>query len=170
MSLQEPVLLIDDREPKDLREAVRAAVPDAEVRRLSIGDYVILDKEGHALAIERKSMSDLLHSMSDNRLRNQIPNLAAFDHSMLLLEGCWSMNRDHLLVVPTLKGQRETKWTAASAQMILLGHQERQPKLVTLHTSSPRESVVILKTLSARARNGCVMRSNQVRDRTRSRS
>jgi ERCC4-type nuclease len=150
-------LVVDDREPHTMQEAVLRAVPTAQVLRLSIGDFVIHDKCGHALAIERKDVSDLLHSMADGRLQHQVPRLDTFDHSMLLIEGCWKMDvEDKSLMV---RG-RKSKWKATSVHMILLGHQRNWPNLTVLHTSSAEETVAVLKTLEGRARKGCVLRAS----------
>ena len=164
MPSSDPTLLVDDREPPYLREIVVGEIPGATVQRLSIGDYVIHDACGHVMGIERKDISDLLHSMSDQRLRRQIPNISTMDHALLVIEGCWEMDESKNVTVVReddngRRRKRATKWKASSAQMILLGLQRANPTLTVLHTSSPLETVAVLKSLTTRALSGCVMES-----------
>ncbi|AWR97277.1 multidrug MFS transporter [Acidianus sulfidivorans JP7] len=82
----------DDREknsgiPDILRELGLTVI----MQQLSVGDYVI----GDGIAIERKSVSDLVHSVFDKRFFDQISRLtSSYKISILLIEGDLQMIRN----------------------------------------------------------------------------
>jgi ERCC4-type nuclease len=76
-------MLIDDREPARVINQVRELIPDAELKRLEVGDYVIGD-----FAIERKTIPDLMGSVFDTRYWKQLENLKnTYPHPCVLIEG-----------------------------------------------------------------------------------
>lgn len=80
-------VVVDDREPSAVAEAVRAHgdVDATEVRRLDAGDLVMGD-----VAVERKTLADYVNTLVGRAppdLYDQVRRLsAAFPHSYLLLE------------------------------------------------------------------------------------
>lgn len=76
-------LFIDDREPAKVIAQIKQLVPDAEMRRMECGDYVIED-----FAIERKTISDLMGSVFDERYWRQLANLKnTYPHTCVIVEG-----------------------------------------------------------------------------------
>ncbi|ARM77116.1 multidrug MFS transporter [Acidianus manzaensis] len=78
-------IYVDDREKNsgipDLLKEFGATVI---IQQLSVGDYVI----GEDIAIERKSVSDLVHSIFDKRFFDQITRLkSSYKMPILLIEG-----------------------------------------------------------------------------------
>jgi DNA excision repair protein ERCC-4 len=86
LTVSSPRIVIDDREPHELvAHALRSCGCSAiEVRRLTIGDYVV----NESLLVERKSLRDLIVSIIDGRLFQQAKRLADADlPAALILEG-----------------------------------------------------------------------------------
>ncbi|MBI4148797.1 hypothetical protein HY490_05890 [Candidatus Woesearchaeota archaeon] len=76
------MILIDDREPQELVYCIQQHCP-VEQRRISVGDFLIGDE-----VIERKTVTDLIHSLEDNRFWNQLTVLqATYPRAFLLVEG-----------------------------------------------------------------------------------
>lgn len=64
------------------------------------GDFLIWDKNGISLAIERKRVDDFAASIGDGRLRAQIPALRnEFDRAVVALEGSWKGHLGEKLVL-----------------------------------------------------------------------
>lgn len=77
------MLYIDDREPAKVIAQLKQLVPDVELRRMDVGDYVIGD-----FAIERKELRDLLGSVYDARIWRQLAMLKdTYPHPCLIVEG-----------------------------------------------------------------------------------
>lgn len=64
-------IMIDQREP----DYIKAQFPDAAVTLLDTGDAWVACDDGHILLIERKTSDDLLSSLKDGRLLEQISKL-----------------------------------------------------------------------------------------------
>lgn len=80
------ILYYDDREHADTIIHELSCYQDLSLvkKRLTIGDYQCND-----WLIERKTLSDLVHSLCDGRLFSQVARLAASTHNTaLLIEGC----------------------------------------------------------------------------------
>ena len=76
------MILIDYREPHTIADQLKLRVPIKTVR-LPIGDYIIGD-----VVIERKTVSDLVHSAADHRLWNQLHTLHSVNRkTYILVEG-----------------------------------------------------------------------------------
>jgi len=73
------MIIIDNREPENIRKDL-----DCIVKRLDVGDYIIGD-----LLIERKTPSDFFNSLFDRRLWTQLQNLknAKGYIPLLIIEG-----------------------------------------------------------------------------------
>ncbi len=79
------MIVIDDREVRcGICDELKKLDVEFEVCRLKIGDYIINTK----IYIERKTVSDFLESIYDNRLFNQIYNLRKNNkRAILIIEG-----------------------------------------------------------------------------------
>lgn len=81
-------IMIDQREP----DYIKAQFPDAAITLLETGDAWAACDDGHILLIERKTSDDLLNSLKDGRLLEQISRLVE--------------NR----INQQLRGERQTYW------------------------------------------------------------
>jgi len=76
------MILVDDREPKEIIDKLRQRMP-VKICRLLVGDYVIGE-----IVIERKTQTDLFNSANDNRLWNQLLLISkTYPKACLLFEG-----------------------------------------------------------------------------------
>ena len=85
-------VIIDNRESKDLvKELIKEKI-EVERRQLDVADFIIqtknLDGKIQTVGIERKTINDLLNSIIDKRLINQLIILKEnFDIPLLIIEG-----------------------------------------------------------------------------------
>lgn len=91
-----PSLVIDDREPPKLRDLVANRCREQKIKpteyRLPAGDFAFEgygpDNEVLYIGVERKTWSDVINSLADNRMRSQTRKMAAeYDVRYLLIEG-----------------------------------------------------------------------------------
>ncbi len=113
------MLLIDDREPKRLRERICAGLEECASKRMVVADYLVFDKCGHVLGIERKAVDDLLSSIPQGKLKRQVGALREFDRQLLLVQGVWHLTPEGKVSI----NNRASAWMASTVQMILLGLQ-----------------------------------------------
>jgi ERCC4-type nuclease len=144
------VLLVDNREPLDLRTAIKESIPQAQVERMAASDYLIFDEDGHSIGIERKEIKDLINSISQRKLKRQLESLSQFDRGILLIEGHWNVERDGSLCVHN----KRSGWTPQSIQAILLALQE-QTGVKVLHTANYNDTILTLRMLERRGEAGC---------------
>ncbi len=91
-TIRPAVVLVDDREPLTVRQALarEAANHNAEVTetRLPVADFAAWGDDDQSLGIERKQASDLLGSISAGRLQRQLDQIAQ-EHTItaLIVEG-----------------------------------------------------------------------------------
>lgn len=80
---ESPKIIIDHREKNSLviSKLIKLGA-EIEIKELKIGDYVAKDT-----IIERKSVSDFIASMMNQRLLKQIEELKLFDNKMIIIEG-----------------------------------------------------------------------------------
>jgi len=65
-------LVIDNREPKELKTLIQDKIENVELKNLEIGDIIFLDDNDNIVLIfERKSISDLISSIKDGRYSEQ---------------------------------------------------------------------------------------------------
>jgi ERCC4-type nuclease len=65
-------LLVDNREPKGLKELLGVRLKNIEICNLDIGDYIIKnDNDETVMIFERKSLADLIASIKDGRYAEQ---------------------------------------------------------------------------------------------------
>lgn len=153
------MLFVDSREKAPLREAVCSAVDETCVRKLECGDFVLFDKDGHSLGIERKEVGDLLGSLGQkvangrSRLADQLDRmLGTYSHTVLLVEGQWSYDPvGHTVGTP----RRRSGWLA-SVIWLMLWNIEAQGVYV-LPTSSREHTAEVLRILHKRSLEGCVL-------------
>ena len=88
MSGARPTIIIDSREqtPFEFSAAVRV-----EVRKLEVGDYSLAGLEDRVV-VERKTLSDLLGSITHDRERfvRELRQLRAFSLAALVVEADWA--------------------------------------------------------------------------------
>jgi len=80
---EKPLVICDNRENPQIIKLLSQR-SKIEVRTLQVGDYVLSDRIG----VERKSTTDFLRSLFDNKLFEQIGSLSrSFERPLLILEG-----------------------------------------------------------------------------------
>jgi len=79
-------LIIDTREPNNIKNSLKAKIKNVEIDFLEVGDYLL----DNGYAIERKD-KDLVQSILSNRLFEQINNLCEYEHPILCitLQNLW---------------------------------------------------------------------------------
>lgn len=85
-------LVIDNREPKELKTLIQDKIENIELKNLEIGDIIFLDENDNIVLIfERKSISDLISSIKDGRYSEQSFRLQEYplhNHNIFyLIEG-----------------------------------------------------------------------------------
>lgn len=138
------MLHIDTREPKSLITAVQAAVgpKDTNLVLLDSADYLVFDRAGNGVAVERKTITDFLASLR-GRLHDQVGRMdAVYPTRILLLEGTADRTTSGKVAV----GRHVTGWSYAAYQMQLLALQ-RHHQFLILPTAGRPETVATLKAL-----------------------
>ncbi len=78
-------IIIDYREKNSLViSELKALGFDIEFKALKVGDYIVKNT-----AIERKTISDFIGSMINQRLRNQLEELQQYENKLLIIEGIY---------------------------------------------------------------------------------
>lgn len=85
-------LVIDNREPKELKTLIQDKIENVELKNLELGDIIFLDENNNIVLIfERKSISDLISSIKDGRYSEQSFRLQEYplhNHNIFyLIEG-----------------------------------------------------------------------------------
>jgi ERCC4-type nuclease len=145
-------MLIDTREPKTLLNKIDAALHgDTQPLCLDSADYVIFDRDGCSLGIERKTVGDLLGSLRSGRLNAQLGRMAeCYNIVVLLIEGLLNMAPDGRVTTARMK----TGWSHASIQAYLWSIQAKGVRLLT--TAGQAETVDLLRVLDQRGRAKCL--------------
>lgn len=150
-------VIIDSREPQTVQAAVLTAISPLPCARLvtalETGDFVVKDgcPVPHTVALERKTVSDLLGSFRSGRLDKQITRLARdYTHPILLVEGELKMDGDGKVKVRS----RATGWSHASVQMFLWSLQ--RSGVSVLYTHDIAATADLVRVLARRANDGCV--------------
>jgi len=120
-------VMIDQREP----DTIKAQFPNAAVTLLDTGDTWVACEDGNILLIERKTSDDLLNSLKDGRLLEQIRRLVE-QRINQQLRGEHQTYWPYLVITGTLTADhngkvltgRETGWTWNAVQGMLLTIQE----------------------------------------------
>lgn len=145
-------LVIDSREPADIAELVaRRCGPPVERLVLPTSDFMFWDRCGCQVGIERKTISDFLGSMTDNRLVSQLTRLRdEFAVPILLLEDSYGLDhKNHIKI-----GQRPTGWHHAAVQMALFSLQGNG--VYVLQTPTVEGTADVIRVLRARGAEKCL--------------
>jgi ERCC4-type nuclease len=145
-----PLLLMDSREPGDLKAKMLKVFGDRlQVCFLDHADYILTDKDGQCLGIERKRLGDFLQSMKIGRLEDQMGRIFGDLLPCLLLEGTArtvpSATGGHRVLITGGSGN----WSLGSLQMKLWSLQERGTRIIW--TAGQEETVDTLKCLQMKA-------------------
>lgn len=146
-------IMIDQREP----EHIRQQFPDSAVTLLETGDAWVACDDAHILLIERKTSDDLLSSLKDGRLLEQISKLVK-NRINQQLQGKPQTYWPYLIITGTLipdrNGKaytgRETGWAWNAVQGALLTVQELGCYVV--HCPSDTEYANTIRMLGNRDR------------------
>lgn len=146
-------IMIDQREP----EHIQKQFPDAAVTLLDVGDAWVACEDGHILMIERKTSDDLLSSLRDGRLLEQISRLVE-NRINQQLQGKPQTYWPYLIITGTLSPDhngkaftgRETGWAWNAVQGALLTIQEMGCYVV--HCPSDTEYAKFVAVLANRDR------------------
>lgn len=158
-------LYVDNRESAATIEQTLSIIPDAEVVKLEVGDFMIIDHCGcpsHVLVIERKTVQDLLGSLVKNsqypkgRLREQIQSMNEnADRQLVLVEGTMWMNPGGKIRLEDT--EHETKWRHAAAQAIMYDEQVYW-KIPVIWTADRAGTIDVVRMLYNRAQKGqCIL-------------
>jgi ERCC4-type nuclease len=126
-----PLVLMDQREPKDLQAKMLSTFGDRlQICFLNHADFILTDRCGCCLGIERKTVNDFLGSLKSGRLENQMQRVMGDLHPCLLLEGTVrtvaSAAGTHRQIVSGGSGN----WSYGSLQMKVWSLQERGTRVI----------------------------------------
>ena len=145
--------LVDDREPPWVQSLTFGGVA-AEVTRLDAGDLIAACDDGEVLAIERKTPSDLLNTISADRLTPQLAKLREVSRwAYLLVSGVLAPGPGG----KTYADGRATGWDWASVQGALLDAQELGVSV--LHVADERDYADAIERLARRSRTAVRVQS-----------
>jgi len=117
-------ILVDSREPEIIPKRLGEL---AKVVFLPYGDYWFYTASGGRVCIERKTIADLLNSLREGRLQQQLRRMLQEDAEVILLiEGYWTCNKDFKIK----HGGGLTGWDLASLSNFLLTVQREGTRLV----------------------------------------
>lgn len=143
-------LVIDSREPEDTVRILKMLLgKDVPIHReaLDCGDYVLVDRQGQMLGIERKTPGDFMGSITDGRLESQLARMhAKYDIRILLLHGAYEEGGDGKVVTGSTWSKKHTEFSYAAFQAKLLSVQTKYDCRL-LVVRSDAEFAAVLKTL-----------------------
>lgn len=156
------MIFIDSREKAVIKELVAFVAGPAKVLSLECADFVLFDRDGHSLGIERKAVSDLLGSLGKRqvgngnvRLFDQLERMAAtYSHRLLMVEGRLQFN---VITKKVITGQRQSGWSHGSVQQQLWKIQSEGTSILV--TDDKWASADLLRILHNKAEAGCVLPS-----------
>jgi DNA excision repair protein ERCC-4 len=139
----------DDREETSgIPDILRSLGVTVFLRQLSVGDYII----GDNIAVERKSVVDLVNSVFDKRFFDQIGRLtSSYDISFLLVEG--NLNRIYKIT---------DNWKAINSALISVMTTQN---LRVIYSIDKQESAEILKKLAEKFQLNDKKRSISLHDK-----
>lgn len=122
-------IMVDSREPKSIQQMNFDNVPVA-VTQLQAGDLWASCADGEMVIIERKTPSDLLGSIGDNRLFTQVSKMRDLSKwCYIVITGVIRPTRDGM----TYAGRFSTGWNWDSVQGALLTAQEMGVGIVQVY-------------------------------------
>lgn len=92
---------IDYREKNSLVPAVLTKNFNIEYKELKVADYIVKD-----VAIERKSVPDLIHSLFDKRIFRQLKEIKQYENYLLIIEGDLRSQTNKLFATPLKKNSK----------------------------------------------------------------
>jgi len=108
------MILVDKFEPQEVLEALSEHARQAS---MDTGDYAFTTCSGQSVLIERKQVSDLLHSLSTGRLMDQLRRIIIeSDIPILLVEGFITITKDGFVRYRAGK----SRWRYTSVQNLIL--------------------------------------------------
>jgi ERCC4-type nuclease len=140
-------IMIDQREPDN----IKSQFPDAAITMLETGDALVACEDGNILMIERKTSDDLLNSLRDGRLLEQISRLVEPRHNQYL-RGEQQTYWPYLVITGELRPNhngkvwtgRETGWAWNAVQGALLTIQEMGCYVVQCLSDTEYSSTVMM--------------------------
>lgn len=92
------MILIDVHEPIAILDELSKLGSKGQKLPLKTGDYYFFSHDAKKVLIERKTVTDLLNSLKDGSLQNQVERLVLeSDYPFLLIEGYWTSTRDNFI-------------------------------------------------------------------------
>ena len=96
-----PYIIVDEREPKSIKEILKNIGCDIITQTLDVADYILSEN----LAVERKRGDDFVHSLCDTRLFEQLLRLKeTFESPILILEDFGKMFTRPKMKIDSLYG------------------------------------------------------------------
>lgn len=142
-------VFIDSREPSHITALRFGNKIPVAVTMLDTGDLWASTDDGSLLIIERKTPSDLLGSIADNRLFQQVSAMRERSKwSYLMVCGVLAHTLDGMVITET----RTTQWRFDSVQAALLSVQEMGVCVVVCQSDQHYEKAIL--TLANRDRSG----------------
>jgi ERCC4-type nuclease len=132
--------IIDSREPQWVQQ-LRFGASLATVSALEYGDLLATTNDGVMIAVERKTVADLLGSIKDGRIWPQLVGLRA-QTPWAYLVICGPLNASTTGQVVTERG--ETGWNWASLQGAILKAQELGAFVVQCPSDANYEETVVM--------------------------
>lgn len=105
------VVIVDSREPGFIADQLRSFGLTVVIDTLEAGDFQFFP-HGLKVGIERKTTSDLLNSLRDNRMVSQAHKMiSTYDVAMLLIEGRYDRSPNGMVTYETKTGWQESGWS-----------------------------------------------------------
>ena len=135
-------IIIDNREKNSLviSELMSLGIK-VELKQLEVADYIIGD-----IAIERKTISDLISSMTHKRIFSQLENLRQYESPLVIVEGY-----DNLNLKETNLSENAIRGLLLS---ILLDY-----KVPIIFTKDPKETAIYITLLAKKKKTEFSLRS-----------
>jgi ERCC4-type nuclease len=166
-----PVIVYDIREAKSF--VVRALKKFEDItlirRQLEIADYLVQTEKG-TMAVERKRAGDLLNSIKDGRLFEQIENLLEYDDPRIIIEGaiftsakngrCYSIDTlgKVLNIRARARSQPRTMWSTQyfvhPHALISIFEKIQDLGIKVIYTGSAYDTADILRHWATRGKRG----------------
>lgn len=129
---QLPPITVDSREPLRIDYELKQEGFEVSRAKLETGDYLWVCRAGLPVVVERKTIADLLSSITGrqangkSRAQNQVDRLREFPLPVLLIDGYPRLSGGGKI----MRGSRETQWTQAGIDNWLLTVQGKGVKVV----------------------------------------
>lgn len=105
------LVIVDSREPGFIGDQLRSFGLTVVIDTLNAGDFCFFP-HGLKVGIERKTVSDLLNSLKDNRMVSQAHKMiSTYDVAMLLIEGRYDRSPNGMVIYESKTGWQESGWS-----------------------------------------------------------